>query len=109
MPQNFSMLARMHLLIVFLFSIGVFLFSHQSSANARGPDVNTSSKTSGVEIFLYPGSEADIDAAGVCRHVRNTTKNTIIPFAANGDAWQQLPSKVVSPDGTLVQEATPCR
>lgn len=62
----------------------------------------------GPEVFLYPKSEADIDAGGVCRHVRNQTDDVIAAFAVTPEAWPQ--SKTLTNEhGTVIIKETPCR
>jgi hypothetical protein len=75
-----------------------------ASLPAQSPSV----ETDGAEIYLYPGSEADISGYGRCAHARNTTSNTIVAFALSRETWPISHSRT-NDRGDLVMELTPCK
>lgn len=60
----------------------------------------------GAEVFLYPKAEADIDAYGICRHVRNATNETITAFGVTPRTWSA--SHSATAQGVLMYEESPC-
>lgn len=78
-----------------------FLFACTSSFTDAAPGY-------GPEVLLYPKSEADIDAYGICRHVRNVADHGIVVFAVTPEAWPQ--SKTLTDEhGVLVMKVAPCK
>jgi hypothetical protein len=72
------------------------------SAQASSP------QTDGAEIYLYPGSEADISAYGRCAHVHNTTSDTITAFAVSHASWPESRT-ITNARGDILVKLTPCK
>jgi hypothetical protein len=100
---------RPHLLHL-AFAASAALFFGAVPALAASDASTAPVRAEGGEIYLYPGSEVDIDAYGRCAKVKNSTKDTIAPVAVTPASWPEFKThKHKDKDGRVIMEVTPCR
>jgi len=100
---------RCFFLLVFLvFSVPALAANAIPDQSAAKPAQTSSAKSEGAEIYLYPGSEADISGYGRCAHARNTTSDTIVAFGLSRETWPE--SRTITNDGgDILMKLTPCK
>jgi hypothetical protein len=96
------------LLVVLALPVSALAATPASDPSASKHAGTAAAKSDGAEIYLYPGSEADISAYGRCAHVKNTTSDTFTAFAIRRETWPQMTS-LTAEQGVIVTEITPCK
>lgn len=91
-----------------LFPVAALAANATPDQSAAKPAQTSPTKSEGAEIYLYPGSEADISGYGRCAHVRNTTSDTIMTFGVNRELWPESRT-ITNERGDVMMELTPCK
>lgn len=100
------MFCRPHLFHIAFASAALFLGAVPALAASDASAAPV--RAEGGEIYLYPGSQVDIDAYGRCAKVKNPTKDTIAPVAVTPASWPEFKTHK-DKDGRIIMEVTPCR
>jgi hypothetical protein len=89
----------------FLVTVAVIFYA---SSPAWADSVAPPAHYDSAEIYLSPGSKADLVAYERCAHVTNPTTQTVTPLAVAPAAWLETRSRSYE-RGHTVLEIIPCR